>query len=234
MELGSLAPSAMIFDFDGVILESAEIKTQAFIELFRDVPEQLDAIVAYHKAHVGMSRYKKFAWVYERLLKRPVSQGMLQELGARFSQLVFDKILRAPFVPGAIETLSACRETGVPAFVISGTPHDELTRIIQARGLERYISEAWGSPTEKPAAIREIRARYGFLPNEMLFVGDGLFDYQAAAAEGVPFVARESGDAEVDWRALGVLSLPDLRPLAAVVCNRPEASLRGALPALRT
>lgn len=42
MELGSLAPSAMIFDFDGVILESAEIKTQAFIELFRDVPEQLD------------------------------------------------------------------------------------------------------------------------------------------------------------------------------------------------
>ncbi len=228
MNRGSMAFSALILDFDGVILESTDIKTQAFIEMFRDVPEHLDAIVEYHRQHLGMSRYKKFAWIYENLLKKPLSQTMLHELGARFSEIVFDKIVRAPFVPGALETLSACLETDVPTFVISGTPHDELIQIIEARGLERYIARAWGSPMEKPTAVRHIRAFYGFLPNEMLFVGDGWFDYQAAAIEGVPFIARESGGEAVDWERLGVQSFPDLRHLAGVVSNRPAAVLQGA------
>src|SRR5690606_22889470 len=41
--------SAVIFDFDGVILESVKVKTDAFKELFSDYPEHLEAIVAYHE-----------------------------------------------------------------------------------------------------------------------------------------------------------------------------------------
>lgn len=208
--------SALIFDFDGVIVESTEIKTQAFEEMFKRHPRHLDAIKAYHQKHLGMSRYKKFAWIYKRLLKKPLSKRKLKALGVRYSEIVVEKVLRAPFVPGALETLANCRAAGVPVFIISGTPQKELLRIIEQRELGPFVTRAWGSPTEKSAAIRKIRALYRIRSGDMLFIGDGLFDYQAAKKEGVPFIARRSRGEPVDWSRLGVPSIADLTPLAGI------------------
>src|SRR5690606_5760492 len=131
----SCALGALLLDFDGVIVESTDIKTRAFAELFQEYPEHLPAILRHHRENLGVSRYKKFAWIYRELLKKPVTETLLDALGARFSQIVYEQILRAPFVPGARETLAACASRGVPVFIISGTPHDELHRILAAREL---------------------------------------------------------------------------------------------------
>ncbi len=40
---------AILFDFDGVILESMDIKTKAFSKLFTKYPEYVDQIVKLHK-----------------------------------------------------------------------------------------------------------------------------------------------------------------------------------------
>ena len=43
---------ALIFDFDGVILESVETKTRAFAELYKDKgPDVVDKVVRHHLAH---------------------------------------------------------------------------------------------------------------------------------------------------------------------------------------
>ncbi len=56
---------AIIFDFDGVILESMDVKTKAFALLFKDYPEHLPAVLALHQTHGGMSRFEKFEIIYE-------------------------------------------------------------------------------------------------------------------------------------------------------------------------
>ena len=61
---------AIFFDFDGVIVESAGIKTEAFRKLFSNYPDQVDEIVDYHKANAGISRYDKFDYIYEKILKQ--------------------------------------------------------------------------------------------------------------------------------------------------------------------
>ncbi|EJT2953629.1 HAD hydrolase-like protein, partial [Campylobacter coli] len=39
----------IIFDFDGVILDSVELKTQAFAELFKEFPKnKVQELVKYH------------------------------------------------------------------------------------------------------------------------------------------------------------------------------------------
>jgi beta-phosphoglucomutase-like phosphatase (HAD superfamily) len=53
----------IIFDFDGVILESVTVKTEAFRELFSSEPDCPDEIVEFHKRNGGMSRYDKFRHV---------------------------------------------------------------------------------------------------------------------------------------------------------------------------
>ena len=229
MQTCSCTFSALLLDFDGVIVESTDIKTRAFAEMFGEYPEHLGAIINYHRQHVGVSRYKKFAWIYQELLRQPITEALLKSLGARFSETVFEKIIRAPFVPGALETLASCASTGVPVFIISGTPHEELLRILELRGLQELVTQAWGTPTEKTDAIRFIQSHYGIETTEMLFVGDGMVDYTAATSEGVAFLARDSGGEDVDWSSLGVVSVPDLTCLAALQPDRP-ATIQSAAP----
>src|SRR5690625_954567 len=137
--------SAVIFDFDGVILESVDVKTDAFKELFRAYPEHQEAIVAYHENHLGVSRYHKFAWIYQELLGTMLSPSEEKRLGQQFSDLVLGKLLDCPFVPGAVELLEELKERHVPAFVASGTPQNELNWLVAHRGLSAYFQEVWGS-----------------------------------------------------------------------------------------
>ena len=47
----------IIFDLDGVIIESGEIKTRAFALLFNDYPDELPEIIAYHQKNAGISKF---------------------------------------------------------------------------------------------------------------------------------------------------------------------------------
>ena len=61
---------AIFFDFDGVILESVDIKGWAFGKLFESYPEHVDEIVAFHFANGGMSRFDKFRYIYKNILNK--------------------------------------------------------------------------------------------------------------------------------------------------------------------
>ena len=52
---------ALILDFDGVVLQSVDVKTRAFTELYAEHgPEVVAKVVAHHLVHGGVSRYEKF------------------------------------------------------------------------------------------------------------------------------------------------------------------------------
>lgn len=205
------------FDFDGVILESADLKTQAFAELFAEHGEAVARqFVAYHLAHQGISRFKKFEWFYRELLRRPLSETESQRLGKRFSELVYQKILIAPIVAGCQELLEVLHLHGLAMAVISGTPQDELLQIVEHRGLQHFFSHVIGAPTEKPEAIRRVLEDHGLGASQALFIGDGLSDFKAAQATQLAFVARRTVEAPMLWDNVPVPCLvDDLHPLLA-------------------
>ena len=96
---------AIFFDFDGVILESVDVKGWAFAKLFDTYPEHVEEIVSYHYAHGGMPRFDKFRHIYREILKEPLSDELFRELCDRFSELALERVLQCPFVPGALEFL---------------------------------------------------------------------------------------------------------------------------------
>jgi four helix bundle protein len=211
---------AVIFDFDGVILESTHIKTDAFVELFAAYPQHQAAVLQHHLANLGISRYEKFAWIYRELLGQPFTEAERERLGCDFSHLVLDKILRCPFVPGALETLQALHGRCL-TFVASGTPQEELELIVEKRGLAPYFNAVWGTPAQKPDIVRRILAGYELLPEEVLFVGDGVSDYEAAVATNLHFLARSTPELADQWQALGATTVADLRDFLTVVTAAP-------------
>jgi phosphoglycolate phosphatase-like HAD superfamily hydrolase len=208
---------AIVFDFDGVVLESADVKTDAFVELFAaHGPEIAAQVKAHHLANLGISRFKKFAWIYEHLLGRAITDDESKALGDRFSALALEKILVAPFVPGAEAALAALAARW-PLFVASGTPDDELKLIVDRRGLAPRFREVHGTPREKPEILRDLMARHGLATHETLFIGDGASDHKAAVATGVEFLARDTPALHDHWTQLGVRRAPDLAGLPALV-----------------
>ena len=215
---------AIIFDFDGVILESADIKTRAFLELFAAYPQHQSAIQRYHLQNLGVSRYDKFAWIYRELLGKPFTAAERERLGSAFSTLVLEHVLRCPFVPGALETLQALHHQRL-VFVASGSPQEELELIVRRRGLSSYFTEVWGTPLKKEQIILRILERFGLHREEVLFVGDGLSDYQAAMATGIQFLARVTPEAQQRWQELGVPRADDLRQICSLIGIAHRAEL---------
>lgn len=203
---------AIIFDFDGVILDSVDIKTKAFARLFEDRgPEVVRQLVEHHLAHGGISRSRKFQHIYENILCTPMPEGELDRLGERFSELVFDEVVKADWIPGAPEFLREYH-TKYQCFVASGTPESELRRIVELRGLNPYFAGVFGTPATKEEIARTILSTHGLARDEVAFIGDAMTDYEAARACGLPFIGI--GPTEPSRFPRGTTILPNLRDLA--------------------
>ncbi|MBF0412205.1 MAG: HAD family hydrolase [Desulfamplus sp.] len=180
---------AVLFDFDGVILDSVNVKTEAFAKLFRSYgPEIERQVVEYHLSHGGVSRFNKFKYYYEKLLNTHLSEEKILQLGEEFSKLALQGVLEAPFIEGAIESLKVLHQQAIPAFVVSGTPQEELSYIIQKRDIGLLFTEVHGSPKLKHEIILDIQTRYNLEPCRCLFIGDAMTDYNAATATGTLFL----------------------------------------------
>jgi len=181
---------AIIFDFDGVIAESMDIKTQAFVHLFKEYPEEVvKKIVKFHLDNGGLSRYKKFRIIYRDLLNKQLTKQEEERLAREFSKFCYDKMINCSFVKGVEDFLERNHKKYM-LFIASGTPQDEIDSIIRDRGLNKYLKEIWGSPKTKGEISKMILDKYNLKKEEVVFVGDAPTDYMGAKEVGIKFIAR--------------------------------------------
>jgi len=202
----------IVFDFDGVILESVDIKTRAFARLFQgEAPEIVQQIVEYHLKNGGISRFDKFRTIYRDILKRPLSDKKFQFLCKQFARVVVDEVVDAPWVEGAQEFLLK-HEGRYMFFVVSGTPEEELKEIIHRRGMEKFFIGILGSPMTKNVLLHDLMSRQGLYPFDVVFVGDTETDWIAARQAQVEFIFRRvSDDAQlIGFTGPSIRSLSDL------------------------
>lgn len=177
----------IIFDFDGVILDSANIKTEAFRELFLSYTDDVDEIMQYHKENSGYSRYIKFEYFFTHILNQPYDEMVGENLSKKFNEITMDRILKAPKVYGIESFLSS---TDLKCFIATGTPQDDIVMITKKRELYQYFDEMIGTPTKKTEAVKYLMERYHLKPDELVFVGDAESDERAANETGLSFIPR--------------------------------------------
>lgn len=180
---------AIIFDFDGVICESVEAKTEAFRKLFLDQPEHLEKILQFHIVNGGLSRYKKFKVIYQDFLKRELTEKESVQLGQRFTEYCYDSVVKSLYVKGAYEFLKRYHKQ-FRLYVASGTPQDEIQSIIKERKLDQFFVAVYGSPRTKADLLRAILAQGRLKTDQVIFVGDSINDYAGAKATGIRFIGR--------------------------------------------
>ncbi len=184
---------SIIFDMDGVLIESAHLKTEAFRILFSRWSEQVDEAVSFHLNNLGISRYVKFEHFYKNILKESYSDEIGMELGRQFSEIVLDEVKKAPFVRGTELFLEkSYRKTHLT--IASGTPHDELNDIVSYKGMNKYFKGVFGTPATKTEIVNSIIKEHGFRNDQVVFIGDAESDRIAARNTGIHFILRMTGE----------------------------------------
>jgi phosphoglycolate phosphatase-like HAD superfamily hydrolase len=181
----------ILWDFDGVIAESVNVKTEAFRELYIPFGKDVsDKVVEHHLAHGGVSRFEKFKIYHNDFLGVNISEEEVQKLAGQFSDLVMKKVIASPYIEGVKDFLENNNDK-YQFYVISGTPDDEMKKIVIEKGLNHLFLEVMGSPKTKTQWINELVEDGKIEIETSVFIGDATTDYKAACNTGTKFVLRE-------------------------------------------
>ena len=182
----------IFFDFDGVILDSVECKTQAFEEMYmpygNDIAKQ---VKEYHLLNGGISRYEKFIYWHKKHLGKEINLKQLEELSADFSNRVVDQVVSSKEIDGSIEFIIK-EYSNYRFWIITGTPTKEMRKIADRLKISKYFLGIYGSPKKKKYWVDYLIKEFKLIPKETLFLGDATTDYEAAKWGKIHFALREA------------------------------------------
>ena len=180
----------VFWDFDGVIKESVDIKTQAFQKLFTKYGSEVtEKVRKHHEENGGMSRFQKFP-IYLAFANLKATNDDVKLLSAMFSDLVLDGVVNSPWIPG-VENFIRSNSYQQIFIVVSATPTDELVEIIDRLNLRSCFESIFGAPITKADAIQSSISKLAVSASEAVMIGDASADLNAADLNQVPFILRK-------------------------------------------
>ena len=130
---------AIIFDYDGVIAESVNVKTEAFAELYRPYGKDIvQKVIKHHEANGGVSRYEKFKIYHKNYLREDIDQLEIDVLANKFSKLVLQKVIDSTYVTGVYDFISSNYQK-YDFYISTGTPTGEIETILKQKSLRKFL-----------------------------------------------------------------------------------------------
>jgi len=213
----------LVFDFDGVLVDSNAVKRSAYCDVFASL--NVDRAVVEQEMLGGFRTGDRYQ-VIERILRHLMDRGLVPTI-APLAELVercadqYNRICESfaatcREVPGASIVLPRlAREYAL--YVNSGTPEEPLRRIVQARGWTEQFRDVLGAPQTKIENLRRVLDREKVEGFQVLCVGDRREDLDAALDCGCGFVGVRSDENDFDRES--VLLMKDLSALEEVMAQ---------------
>lgn len=176
----------VVFDCDGVLLNSNSVKTEAFYQAALPYGEKVaQALVDYHVQHGGVSRYHKFDYFLSQIVPREAIGPSREDLLESYAKMVHAALLECEIADGISELRHASRNE--KWLVITGGDQAELRDVFSIRGLNALFDGGiFGSPNTKYEIVaRELAG--GNILKPALMIGDSQLDHDVAIHFGLDF-----------------------------------------------
>lgn len=191
----------IVFDCDGVVLDSNVVKTEAYFRVAKNLgatDAQAQMLVDYHVKLGGISRYHKFDWYLREVMQIPVTDAAIQVLLDEFARELEVGLMECPIAEG----LQALREAtpNTNWMILSGGDQQEIRILFAKRKLGHLFDGGlFGSPDNKDTVLEREKSN-GNLQLPALFIGDSKYDYEAATRAGLDFVFLSDWTEVADWK----------------------------------
>ena len=178
----------VIFDCDGVILDTNKIKTEAFKKTLNKYPkEKIDKLIAFHKENGGVSRKIKFEYFFNNIINDSDPKKVNDSL-KKFKRISFQKLLLSRYIKGVLKFINILKKNNIKIFIVSGAIQAELRKIFLLKNKNRYFYEILGTPKNKIDNIQIILDKYSLDINKGIFCGDSYTDYISAKKFKIKFI----------------------------------------------
>lgn len=178
----------ILWDFDGVILDSMPIRDYGFRKIFENYPENLvEKLISYHRKNGGLSRFHKIKYFYNELLKKDINETEISNYAEKFTIIMKEQLVNSKYLINDSIEFVKNNYKKYNFHIVSGSEHIELNYLCEKLGLSEYFLSINGSPTPKNDLVKNLLIEYKYLENETILIGDSLNDYEAAKINGIKF-----------------------------------------------
>jgi phosphoglycolate phosphatase-like HAD superfamily hydrolase len=189
---------SIVFDFDGVILNSNAMKTDAYkyaVEYYGTY--YIDKFICFHKKNGGMSRYEKFKYFLTEIAHENISNQTIENLLSRFSYFIDKKIDGCELV----DCLDMLRQKYQRAkwMIVSGSDQAELRSYAKRKKIDKYFDAGiYGSPNDKRQNILHA-LNSGNIKFPAVLIGDSELDHRVAKEFNLDFIFVSNWTDMIDW-----------------------------------
>ncbi len=209
---------SLVFDCDGVVLDSNKVRARAFYNSALPYGKQhAKALEAYHILHGGVSRYVKFEVLLRDMVGVPVTEEAMKTLLHNFTTEATIGLLQCELAAGLKELREATPDANW--ILVSGADENELRDVFARRGIAEWFDGGiFGSPLNKDQILARELAN-GNLRHPGVFFGDSRYDVEASRRAGLDSVFLSQWTDFDGWqdycRANGVLTASGFEQLLA-------------------
>jgi phosphoglycolate phosphatase-like HAD superfamily hydrolase len=192
----------IVFDCDGVVLDSNIVKTEAYFRSAKNLgatDAQAQALVDYHVKLGGISRYHKFDWYLREVLNQPVTDAAIQAFLGDFSKELEVGLMQCNLANSLFDLRVATPNARWS--ILSGGDQQEIRTLFDKRKISHMFNGGlFGSPDNKDEVLAREKAN-GNLQFPALFLGDAKYDYEAATRAGLDFIFISDWTEVPNWQA---------------------------------
>lgn len=183
-------PRAVIFDLDGVLVNSFEVMREAFAIAYAEVVGPGRPPFEEYSRHLG--RY------FPDIMR---IMGLPQEMEAPFVRESYRLAHRVTLFDGVVDTVRTLRERGLGLAVATGKSGSRARSLLDQLGVLSLFDHVIGSdevarPKPAPDIVVYALDRLGVSPQDAVMIGDSVTDLASASSAGVTAVAALWGETD--------------------------------------
>lgn len=192
----------IVFDCDGVVLDSNVVKTEAYFRTAKNLgatDAEAQALVDYHVNLGGISRYHKFDYYIREILLQPVTDKAIQALLDEFSKELEVGLMQCDLAKGIFDLRTATKNANW--MILSGGDQQEIRTLFAKRKIDHMFDGGlFGSPDNKDEVLAREKSSAN-IQFPALFLGDSKYDFEAADRAGLDFIFLSDWTEVPDWQA---------------------------------
>lgn len=190
--------SVIIFDFDGVIIDSMEVRDYGFREIFKDYPnDKVEELINYHRVNGGLSRFHKIKYFYENIINKDIDEEKIIAYAKQFSEIMREELIKDKYLIDDCVEFIIKNSNKYELHIASGSEEKELRYLCNKLGIEDNFISINGSPTNKNELVKNIIKKSNYQNEKIVMIGDSINDYEAANANNIKFVGYNNEELKI-------------------------------------
>ena len=180
--------STIFWDFDGVILNSNEVRTEGFKYIFDSYSKKhIDMLINYHTINGGLSRYEKIEYFSQKILDKKLNEQEKKQYAELYGNYCRERLCdKNLLIKNSINFISE-NHKNFDFHLVSASDEKELIYLCSNLNIKKYFKSISGSPVNKIENIKRLLKSNNYIESKCCLIGDSINDKVAAIENSISF-----------------------------------------------